>query len=147
MMSVRRQQSLAAQIHLDRPLAQVLALLAEINANDMPGHELRSEARGLLPHVVDEFGPLNPFGKAGEILHQCSDGELAAGFVAFDDQGTKIGARRVNRCGQPGTAGADDNHITNICRHRIRFDSPTRRKMQPARRHAGSPVSASFSGI
>ena len=43
-----------------------------------------------------ELRPLNAVGKAGEILDQRGDGELAAGLMAVDDQRMQVGASRIN---------------------------------------------------
>ncbi len=53
--------------------------------------ELRAEALGLLLHVGNQIGPLNAFRPAGKVFHQRGDGELAAGFVAFQHQRFEAG--------------------------------------------------------
>ena len=90
------------------------AFLAEVDAGHVAGAELGAEARRLLAHVVDQFRPLDAVGKAGKILDQRGDGELAAGLMAVDDQRTEIGAGRIDRGRQPRTSGADDDDITYI---------------------------------
>src|SRR5580704_8345498 len=112
----------------------------------MPAHELGTEACCLLAHILDELRTLNSFGEAGEVLHHRGHGKLATGLVPVDNQGTKIGPRRVNCGGEPRAAGADNDYIAKVFRHRSPFDSPPRRKMQRARWcRVVPPVSASFS--
>src|SRR5271157_2400790 len=126
------QQGFAAETYLDRLLAAVGRLLAEVHLHHVTGFVLRAEASRLLTHVLDELRPLNSLGKAGKIFHQRGDGELTSRLVALDDQRTEIGARCVERRSQPRTSGANDDDIANIFLHGSRFDSPQRRKMQSA---------------
>src|SRR5580692_4066528 len=102
----------------------------------MSGAELGAEARGLRSHVVDKFRALDAVGEAGKVFDQGGDGELAAGLMAFDEERAEVGAGRINGGGQPRAAGADDNDIAYVVGHRDWFDSPPRRKMQPAQPRA-----------
>ena len=78
------------------------------------GHaELGAEARGLLLHVFDELGTLYALGPAGEVFDESGDGELAAGLVAFEDEGFEVGAAGVDGGGEAGAAGAEDDDIAN----------------------------------
>ncbi len=80
--------------------------------------KLGAEAGGLLLHVFDEFGALDAFGPAGEVFDQGGDGELAAGLVAFEDEGLEVGAGGVDGGGEAGAAGAEDDQVANrnFCR-------------------------------
>ena len=118
------QQGLAAQIHLDGLGPKTVVLLAEIDADDMPGPELSAKARCLLAHVVDEFRPLDAFGEAGKVLHQRGEGQLAAGLVAVDDEWLQVGASSIDGGGQPRASGADDDDIANVIGHRSRNRFP-----------------------
>jgi len=77
--------------------------------------KLGPEARGLLLHVVDQFRTLDALRPAGKVLDQGGDGELAAGFVAFEDQGIEAGAGGVDGRGESGAAGAEDYGVANLC--------------------------------
>ncbi len=68
-----------AEMQQKRPLAQV-------GAGQVRHAIFRAEAFRLLAHVLDQLRPHDPFGKAGEILHQRGERELAAGLVALDQQ-------------------------------------------------------------
>ncbi len=81
-----------------------------------------AEARRLLLHVVDQLRALNAVGPAGKVLDQGGDGELAAGFVAFEDQRLQVGARGVDGSGKSGAAGAEDDGVANFCHELSRVD-------------------------
>ncbi len=66
--------------------------LGEIDGAEVGHAQLGAEADGLLLHVLDEVGPLHTLGPAGKVFDQRGDGELAAGLVAFEDQGLEVGA-------------------------------------------------------
>ena len=78
---------------------------------------MRSSApkrNGLLLHVLDELGALDAFGPAGEIFDERGDGELAAGLVAFKDEGLEVGTRGVDGGGEAGAAGAEDDGVAHV---------------------------------
>ena len=82
------------------------------------GHaELGAEAGGLLLHVFDELGALDAFGPAGEIFDEGGDGELAAGFVAFQDEGLEVGTAGVDGGGEACTARAEDDEVAHFGGH------------------------------
>src|SRR5580658_4543765 len=65
---------------VDRLLAEVQrdGVLAEIGMRQVPRAELRTEARSLLAHVVDQLRALNTLRPAREVFHQRGNGELTA---------------------------------------------------------------------
>ena len=76
------------------------------------GHaKLSAEAGSLLLHVFNEFGALDAVGPAGEVFDERGDGELAAGLVAFEDEGLEVGAGGVDGGSEAGAAGAEDDGI------------------------------------
>jgi hypothetical protein len=76
------------------------------------GHlQLCAEARRLLLHVLDQLGPLDAFGPAGKVLHQCGDGELASGLVALQHERLQVGAGSVDGGGKSGAAGTQDDGV------------------------------------
>ena len=80
--------------------------------SDEMGHaELSPEACGLLFHVLDQFGALHAFGPAREVFDERGDGELAAGFMAFEHEGLEIGAGGVDGGGKSGAAGTEDDCV------------------------------------
>ena len=87
--------------------------LREIGIDDRAVQVFGAEVDGLLLHVLHQVGPVDPFGKAGEVLDQGGHGKLAASLVSGDDQRLQIGARRVNRGGISGTAGAHNNDVSH----------------------------------
>ena len=56
--------------------------------------EFCAEAWACLSHVPDELGALDAIGPAGEVFDHGSEGELAAGLVAFEYSGVRL-ARAV----------------------------------------------------
>ena len=86
----------------------------EIDGGEMGHAQFGAEAGGLLLHVLNEFWPLDAFGPAGEVFHQGGDGELAAGLVAFEDEGFEIGAGGVDGGGEASAAGAKDDGIAHV---------------------------------
>ena len=46
--------------------------------------------RVLLAHVVDEFRALDAVGESGKVFDQGGEGQLAARFVSFDDEGLRL---------------------------------------------------------
>src|SRR2546427_3773120 len=74
----------------------------------------RPEARRLLLEDLHHLGAEDAVGEAGIVLHVGGDGELAARLRALDDYGAQVGARGVERGGQPGGAGAEDQHAVRL---------------------------------
>jgi hypothetical protein len=86
--------------------------LGEVDRVEMRHAQLRTEAGGLLLHVLNEFGALNALGPAGKVFHQRGNGELAAGLVAFEDERLEIGACSVDGGGKSGATGTEDDSVS-----------------------------------
>ena len=91
----------------------------EVDRDEVGHAELGAEAGGLLLHVLNEFGALDALGPAGEVFDQGGDGELAAGLVAFKDEGLEVGAGGVDGGSEAGAAGAKDDSIAGFVGSRI----------------------------
>ena len=85
--------------------------LAEIDGGEMGHAEFGAKADGLLLHVLDELGTLDALGPAGKVFDQRGDGELAAGLVAFENEGLEVGARCVNGGGETCAARAENDGV------------------------------------
>lgn len=92
-------------------------VFGEVGGGEVAEAKFGAETRGLLTHVLDELRTLNAFGPAGEIFDEGGDGELATGFVAFEEERTEVGARAVDCCCESGAAGAEDDCIADIFCH------------------------------
>ena len=93
-------------------------VLGEIDGGEVGHAELGAEAGGLLLHVLDELGALDALGPAGEVFDERGDGELAAGLVAFEDEGLEVGAGGVDGGGKAGASGAEDDSVAcRVFRH------------------------------
>ena len=82
----------------------------------MVPHHLRADMLGLLLHLLHQPGALDDVGEAGIILDVGGDGELAAGLDALDDDRREAGAGGVDGGGEPGRAGAEDEHAGGVGR-------------------------------
>ena len=111
----------------------------QVDAVDVGGDELGAEARGLLPEQHHELGPEDAVGEAGEVLDVGRQHELAAGADSFDDDRVEIGPGGVDRGGEAGRSGSDDDDISNrlsllsLIRCSSGFASPRRRARRPGR--------------
>ena len=81
----------------------------EVDLDDLLPLRQRPEAARLVAHLLHQLGAHDPLGEAGVVLDVGGDGELPARLVAFEHQGRQVGAGRVERGGQPGGAGAEDD--------------------------------------
>lgn len=90
---------------------------AEIGGVEVSHSQFGAEAGGLLLHVLDEFRPLDALGPAGEVFDQGGDGELAAWFVAFEDERLEVGTGGVDGCGEAGAAGSEDDEVAGFWIH------------------------------
>ena len=77
-----------------------------------------------------------PSGKPGIVLDVARDHELAARRVAADDDRLEVGPRRVDRGGQAGRAGADDDHLGVVA-------AASRRRRPVAARLSGTVMRSS----
>src|SRR5579872_6118014 len=93
--------------------------LAEISAGHVAMFVFGAKARRLLAHVLDQLRPLNAFGKAGKVLDQSGEGQLASGLMALQHQRFQVGAPSIERRGVPRTTRADNDHSANIF-HRVK---------------------------
>lgn len=109
----------------------------EIDRREMGHTEFGTEAGGLLLHVFDEFWSLDAFGPAGEVLDEGGDGELAAGLVAFEDEGFEIGAGGVDGGGESGAAGTEDDSVASYDFGHIGFTSVNAWRRKRIQRGAG----------
>ncbi len=95
--------------------------LGEVDAGDLLGEELGAEALGLLAEPHHQLGAHDPVGEAGKVLDVGGQHQLATGLIgggrrlALDHERGEVGARRVDRGGQPGRTRADDDHVAHIC--------------------------------
>ena len=92
-------------------------VLRKVGGGQVADAELGAEARGLLAHVLDEFGALDALGPAGKVFDQGGDGELAAGLMAFKDERLEVGAGGVDGGGEAGAARAEDDGVANVVCH------------------------------
>src|SRR5579864_1285377 len=92
--------------------------IAQVDAGDMSQHVFGAETLRLLAHVFDQLGALDSVGEPGKVLHQRSDGELAARLMTFDHKRFEVRARGVQRSRVSGAAGTNDDDVANIHRYR-----------------------------
>ncbi len=83
----------------------------------MIGDESGADLGRLFPHLLHQPRTLDHLGEARIVLHIGCDGELAAGLNALDEDRLQHGARRIDRGGVAGGAGAD-NHEFGVDRLR-----------------------------
>ena len=88
--------------------------VAEVGAGEVRHAVFGAKAFSLFAHVLDQLRSHDSFGKAGKIFHERREGELAPGFVTFDDKRLQIGASRVQRGGVSGAAGAQDDDVAGF---------------------------------
>jgi hypothetical protein len=98
------------------PRVRVKGVGGEVDGGEVGHAELGAEAGGLLLHVLDELGTLDAFGPAGKVFDEGGDGELAAGLVAFEDEGLEVGAGGVDGGGEACAAGAEDDGVADFVR-------------------------------
>src|SRR5690348_5496621 len=85
----------------------------EIHFADSSGFEFRTEALSLLSHILNELRSHDAIGKAGVVFDVRGEGELAALFVAVNHKRLEVGARGVDRRGEPGAATADNHDVVH----------------------------------
>jgi hypothetical protein len=108
---------------------QLKGMFGQIDRVEVGHAELGAKANGLLLHVLDEVGALDAFGPAGEVFYQGGDGELAAGLMAFEDEGLEVRACGVDGGGESGAAGAEDDGVASrIFRHKGYLSVNARRR-------------------
>ena len=101
---------LMANVQKERPLTQ-------IDAGQMRHAIFRAETFGLLAHVFNQLRAHDSFWESRKILDQRGQGELPAGFVAFNDQRFQVGAGSIDGGRETGAASAEDDSIANVLSH------------------------------
>ena len=86
-------------------------LAGEIDAVEIAEFDPRAETLGLLLQLLHQLEAIDALGKAGEILDDAGGGEQAARLAAGEDERREIGARGVDRGGEAGATGADDDDL------------------------------------
>ena len=108
----------------------------QVDAVDVDVDDLRSEALGLGAEQVHQVRALDPVREARVVLDVAGQHQLAAGRRAGEDDRLEVGPRRIDRGGQAGRTGADDQELrlgaASCRRSRVR-----RRRRSPAGRAVG----------
>ena len=94
----------AARPDAERPLG-------EVDAVDVDVDEARAEPLGLGAHRGHQVGALDAVREARVVLDVAGQHQLAAGRGARQHDRLEVGAGGVDRGGQPGRAGADDDDL------------------------------------
>ena len=105
---------------------------AEVRGDHHVVDQPRAHSLRLARHLLHQPRPLDDVGEAWIVLDVGGDGELAAGLQALHHDRLQIGARRVDRCGIAGGAGADDQDLAAVRRRHARL--PNRPARGPAAR-------------
>lgn len=92
---------------------QLEGSLGEVDLGDGLGDNLRTEANGLLAHVLHQLSTANAVRETGEVLDVGGGGKLTAGGGAVSqhtliEDGLEFGAGEVDGRSVGGGAGADD---------------------------------------
>ena len=101
-------QGLAAVLHVLDPGPERRP--GQLDLGGVGADELGTEALGLLAHLAHQLGPEDPGREAGVVLDLGGEHELAAGLRTFQDDRPEVRPGGVEGRGQPGRAGADDQH-------------------------------------
>ena len=96
----------AVDVQAERPLRK-------IDFDDRAVQIFGAEMLGLLLHVLDEIGAVDAFGKAGKVLDERGNRELAAGLMPADNQRLQIRTRRIDGRSVSGAAGANDHNVSH----------------------------------
>ena len=81
----------------------------EVDLLDHVVADFGTEALGLLGHDIHEVGAHDAMLEAGVVLDFGGDGELSTGLDAGEEEGLHVGAAGIDRGGEAGGAGADDD--------------------------------------
>ena len=117
----------------------------EVDAVGVGGDELGTEALRLLAELHHQLGPEDAVGEAGEVLDVGGEHELPARADALDHDRVEVGAAGVDRGGQPGGTGADDDELVDV-RHSLPWsavsavsstNAPATTKIPPRIRYGG----------
>ena len=85
--------------------------LGEVDPVDVDVDDARAEALGLGAHRGHQLGALDAVREARVVLDVAGEHQLAARRRTGEDDRLEVRARGVDRGGQPGRAGADDDHL------------------------------------
>src|SRR3989442_6832785 len=88
--------------------------LREIHHRDVVVDELRLEAFGLFPPELHELGALDALRETGIILDVRRDHELSPRDRAGDDERPQVRPGRIDRRGEAGGAGTNDDEIVEM---------------------------------
>src|SRR5690349_16747132 len=86
----------------------------EVDPLDVDIHDPRPETLRLLAELGHELRPQDSLGKAGVVLDVARDHQLAAGDDAGEDDRLEVRPCRVDRGGQPGGTGPDDQQLRPV---------------------------------
>ena len=104
----------------------------DVDLGDGVDQNLGVEPLCLALHPFHQIGPGDRF-EAGEVLDFGGQGDLAADFVARDEQRPEIGARGVDRRRPARRPAADDDDVLHVRRGAVSF--PIRPPAFPRRGH------------
>ena len=90
----------------------------EVDAIDVDVDEAGTEPLGLGAHRGHQVGALDALGKARIVLDVAGQHQLATGRRTGKDDGLEVGAGGIDRRGEPGRPGTDDDQL--------RFDGAAR---------------------
>ena len=100
----------------------------KVDPADLDGLDLRPEALGLHAEVHHELGTHDPLGEPWEVLDVGGEHQLPAGLIAgragltLEHKRGKVRASGVDRRGEAGGAGADDDDVAYVG-HGLPFES------------------------
>ena len=99
--------------------------LAEFDADDVIGNEMRADVFGLKSHLLHQPRTLDRLGEARIVLDVGRDGQLTAGLKAGDQHRLEQRTGGVDRRRIAGGAGTDDDELGVVGRaagHRRLYD-------------------------
>ena len=103
-----------ALVHVAAVAGQAERAARHIDADDRVVHQARADVRGLRLHLVHQPRTLDDVAKAGIVLDIGRRHQLAAGLDALHDDRCHPGARAIDRGGQSGRAGTQDQHLRMV---------------------------------
>ena len=86
---------------------------SEVHRHNVLGDHVRAEALRLLAHRLHQLGAEHGIDEARIVLDVRGEHQLTARLHAADHQRRQVRARRIDRRGIAGGAGADDDHLTS----------------------------------
>ena len=91
-----------------------LRVRGEVDAIGVGGHELGAEAHGLLAELRHELGTEDSVDETGVVLDVGGEHELTAGADPLDHERVQVGAGGVDRRGESGGPGSDDDDFPRV---------------------------------